>query len=183
MNATTPSPTDIIAFWRGAGADKWFTKDAAFDDAIRARFLGLWETAAAGGLQAWRGSDDGLLALVIVLDQFPRNMFRGDPRTYATDPLALDAANEALARGVDQRVDPALRQFLYMPFMHSERLADQQRCVDLFRAAGGGDNLKYAENHADIVGRFGRFPHRNAVLGRATTAEEQAFLDAGGFAG
>jgi uncharacterized protein (DUF924 family) len=176
-------PADIVAFWREAGADRWWTKNDAFDATIRSRFLGLWHEAAAGGLQDWRDSDEGTLALVIVLDQFPRNIFRGDPRTYATDALARDVARRAVANGVDRRIDPVLQQFIYMPLMHSEELADQARCVELFRAAGDAGNLKYAEGHADIVRRFGRFPHRNAMLGRTTTPDEQAFLDGGGFSG
>jgi uncharacterized protein (DUF924 family) len=176
-------PSDILAFWREAGRDRWYEKDAAFDDEVRRRYLDLWRRAAAGELSSWETSDDGALALTIVLDQFPRNMFRGDPRTYATDPLAREVAGRAIARGVDARVDPALVEFLYMPFMHSENLADQLRCVELFRKTGHAENLGYAERHADIVRRFGRFPHRNRLLGRATTPEEQAFLDGGGFSG
>ena len=177
------SPTDIITFWREAGNERWWKKNDAFDAAIRVRFLSTWEAACAGGLQVWRGSDDGLLALTIVLDQFPRNMFRGDARTYASDALAREIASQAIAVGADKRVDPALRQFLYMPFMHSEALADQERCVALFSAAGEPESAKFAEGHAGIVRRFGRFPHRNRILGRATTADEQAFLDEGGFTG
>ena len=150
---------------------------------MRRRYLGLWHEAAAGKLSSWEATDDGALALTIVLDQFPRNMFRGDIRTYATDALAREVAGRAIDRGSDARIDPALLEFLYMPFMHSEHLADQLRCVELFRKSGNTDNLKYAEDHADIVRRFGRFPHRNPVLGRATTPEERAFLDAGGFKG
>jgi uncharacterized protein (DUF924 family) len=177
------SPSEVVTFWRAAGADRWWTKNDDFDATIRSRFLALWHEAAAGGLQDWRSSDDGLLALVIVLDQFPRNMFRGDKRTYATDPLAREVATQAIAAGVDRRVDPVLRQFIYIPFMHSEHLADQERCIELFRAVDEPESAKYAEGHADIVRRFGRFPHRNALLGRATTAEEQAFLESGGFSG
>jgi len=177
------TPADVVAFWQAAGTDKWFTKDAAFDAAIRARFLPTYEAAAAGRLSQWEATAAGALALVIVLDQFSRNMFRGSARTFAADPLARSVAGRALARGFDQAVPQDLRTFLYLPFMHSEALADQERCVALYRALGDDDSLKYAEDHADIIRRFGRFPHRNAVLGRATTAEEQAFLDAGGFAG
>ena len=177
------TPADILAFWRAAGHDRWYEKDDAFDAEIRRRSLELWHRAAAGELSSWEATDDGALALTIVLDQFPRNMFRGDARTYATDALAREVACRAIARGADARIDPALLEFLYMPFMHSEDLADQVRCVELFRQASNADNLKYAEDHADIVRRFGRFPHRNRLLGRATTAEEQAFLDAGGFSG
>jgi len=176
-------PAEILAFWREAGRDRWYEKDGAFDDEVRRRFLGLWQQAAAGNLSSWEASDEGALALTIVLDQFPRNMFRGDPRTYASDELARQVAGRAIERGADAKIDPALLEFLYMPFMHSEQLADQLRCVELFRKAGNTENLKYAEDHADIVRRFGRFPHRNPVLGRTTTPQEQSFLDGGGFSG
>jgi uncharacterized protein (DUF924 family) len=183
MTADRVSPADIIAFWREAGKERWWKKDDAFDAMIRGRFLGLWQEARAGGLQDWRASDDGLLALAIVLDQFPRNMFRGDARTYATDPLARDVASQAIAAGTDRRVDQTLRQFLYMPFMHSEALVDQERCIALFGAAGEPESARFAEGHAAIVRRFGRFPHRNKMLGRTTIDEEQTFLDEGGFSG
>jgi uncharacterized protein (DUF924 family) len=176
-------PEEILAFWREAGPARWYKRDAAFDAAIRSRFLGLWQKAAAGGLSSWETSDDGALALVIVLDQFPRNMFRDDIRTYSSDALAREVAGRAIARGADQRVDEALLEFLYLPFMHSEHPADQQRCVELFRNAGNPENLRYAEDHADIIRRFGRFPHRNRIVGRTTTSEEQAFLEQGGFSG
>jgi uncharacterized protein (DUF924 family) len=177
------APAEILAFWRDAGPDRWYRRDDAFDAEVRRRFFGLWQQAAAGELSSWETSDDGALALVIVLDQFPRNMFRGDIRTYASDARARAVANRAIARGVDARIDPALREFLYLPFMHSEHLADQLRCIELSRAAGHTESLKWAEHHADIIRRFGRFPHRNRLLGRATTPDEQAFLDQGGFTG
>ena len=177
------TPADILAFWREAGGGRWYVKDDAFDAEVRRRYLDLWHEAAGGKLSSWEASDDGALALTIVLDQFPRNMFRGDIRTYASDPLAREVAGRAIERGADARIDPVLLQFLYMPFMHSEALADQLRCLELFRKTGDAANLKYAEDHADIVRRFGRFPHRNRLLGRATTPEEQAFLDGGGFSG
>jgi uncharacterized protein (DUF924 family) len=172
----------VVAFWRDAGPDKWFTRDDAFDAEIREKFLATYEAAAAGKLSAWEDSAEDTLALMIVLDQFPRNMFRGDARTFAADPLARAAANRALKRGYDMDVPEGERGFLFLPFMHSEDMSDQRRCVELHRAAGH-ENLKYAERHADIIRRFGRFPHRNATLARATSPEEQAFLDAGGFAG
>ncbi len=181
--ASDATPADILSFWRQAGYDRWYTRDDAFDADVRARFHGIWQRAAAGQLSAWEDSDDGALALTIVLDQFPRNMFRGDPRAYASDAAAREVASRAIERGTDARVAGDLREFLYVPFMHSEQLADQLRCVDLFRRVGDTDNLKYAEDHAAIIERFGRFPHRNRVLGRAMTAGEQAFLDDGGFAG
>ena len=177
------SAADILAFWRAAGSDRWYKRDDAFDAELRRRFLGLWRKAAAGELSCWEATDDGALALAIVLDQFPRNMFRGDARTYCSDALALKVANRAIARGADQRIAADLREFLYLPLMHSEHPADQQRCVELFRNTANADNLRYAEDHADIIRRFGRFPHRNAVLGRITTPEERAFLDGGGFSG
>jgi uncharacterized protein (DUF924 family) len=180
---TAPTPTDVLAFWRAAGKDKWYTKNEAFDAEVQHRFLDLWQQAVAGELTSWETTDDGALALVIVLDQFPRNMFRGDARTFSTDAKALRVADHAIARGADKRIDSGLVEFLYMPFMHSEELADQERCIALFKSGGRPDNVKFAEIHADIIRRFGRFPHRNQVLGRATTAEEQAFLDAGGFSG
>ena len=177
------TPADILAFWREAGRERWYKRDDAFDAEVRARFLDLWQRAAAGELSSWEATDDGALALVIVLDQFPRNMFRGDARTWSSDPLAREVAHRAIARGADRRIEAALLEFIYMPFMHSELLADQLRCVELFRRTGNTDNLGYAQDHADIVSRFGRFPHRNRILGRTTTLEEQTFLDSGGFSG
>ena len=177
------APSDILAFWQSAGPDKWFTKDDAFDAETRSRFLATYEAATAGHLLSWEARADGALALTIVLDQFPRNMFRGSARIYWADPLARAVAERALAGEFDRSVAPDLRTFFYLPFMHSEAVADQERCVVLYRALGDASSLRYAEDHADIIRRFGRFPHRNDVLGRATTAEEQAFLDAGGFSG
>ena len=181
--ASDTAPETILAFWRDAGPTRWYNKDAAFDDVVTGLFLQLWQKAASGKLSDWETSDEGALALVIVLDQFPRNMFRDDIRTYSSDALALQVAIRAIARGADTRIDQTLLEFLYMPLMHSEHLANQLRCVDLFSRSGNSDNLKYAEVHADIVRRFGRFPHRNRILGRATTPEEQVFLDQGGFSG
>jgi uncharacterized protein (DUF924 family) len=179
----TASPEAVLAFWREAGPNKWFTKDTAFDDEIRQRFLKTYEAAAAAKLSDWEQTAEGALALTIVLDQFPRNMFRGDARTYAADALAREVAERALARGFDRQVPSPEWQFFYLPFEHAESLPDQERCCALFAATGDADLLKWAELHADIIRRFGRFPHRNAVLGRATTPEEQAFLDGDGFKG
>ena len=176
-------PGDVIAFWRNAGRKKWFSKDDAFDAEVRRRFLATYEAAASEKLRDWEGSAEGALALVIALDQFSRNMFRKDARTFAADPVARGVAGRALARGFDHGVVPEMRTFFFLPFMHSEDIADQERCVALYRAIDDPDSLKYAEDHADIIRRFGRFPHRNAVLGRKTTPQEQAFLDSGGFAG
>jgi len=176
------APQDVLAFWRAAGPDKWYAKDTAFDDEIRMRFLATYEAAAARTL-AWDDTAEGALALLIVLDQFPRNMFRASARAFAADPLAREITTHAIARGFDLAVAVGERSFFYLPFEHSEALADQERGVALNRASGDADALKWAELHADIIRRFGRFPHRNRSLGRATTAEEQAFLDAGGFSG
>ena len=177
------SAVEVVSFWRDAGPDRWFTKDAAFDAQIRERFSDTYEAAATGKLSDWEQSAQDALALLILLDQFPRNMFRGDPRTFATDPLARAVAAGAIVRGFDSQVPAELRGFFYLPFEHSEDLADQERGIAFYRASGDADGLKWAEIHADIIRRFGRFPHRNAVLGRTTTPEEQKFLDDGGFSG
>ena len=177
------SAAEVVSFWRGAGPDHWFNKDAAFDEEIRARFLPTHEAAASGKLSDWEQTALGALALLILLDQFPRNMFRGEARAFATDPLALAVAAGGIVRGFDAQVPADLRGFFYLPFEHSENLADQERGIAFYRATGDADGVKWAEIHADIIRRFGRFPHRNAALGRATTPEEQAFLDGGGFAG
>jgi uncharacterized protein (DUF924 family) len=182
-SGTGIGPGDVLAFWCEAGAERWYKRDAGFDASVRDRFLKLWQEAAAGRLSSWEASDDGPLALVIVLDQFPRNMFRGAAKAFSSDALAREVASRALARGIDSRIGEPLSPFLYLPFMHSEDLAHQVRCVELFRACDDTENLKYAEEHADIIRRFGRFPHRNSLLGRITTPEEQGFLDAGGFSG
>lgn len=177
-----PSARDVVDFWRDAGPARWFAKDAAFDAAFRDRFLALHEAAAAGRLADWAHSAEGALALMVLLDQFPRNTWRGNARMLATDPQALAVAREAIARGFDREVDPALRRFFYLPFMHSEAPDDQARSVEL-NAALDADTQRFALLHRDIIERFGRFPHRNHMLGRASTPEEQRFLDEGGFAG
>jgi uncharacterized protein (DUF924 family) len=174
---------DVLAYWRALGPKRWFVRDAAVDAEIRAQFLGLYTAAVAGALGPWEDDASSALAHVIVLDQFPRNMFRGSAAAFAADPLARAAAGRAIERGFDRQAAKAERPFFYLPYMHSEALADQEHCCDLCRAAGDAGTLKYAELHLDIIRRFGRFPHRNAVLGRVTTPEERSFLDGGGFAG
>ncbi len=179
-------PEKVLAFWFGREGEpgygeargEWFRKDDAFDAEVRDRFGVLYEEAAAGNLEGWKDEARSCLALVIVLDQFPRNMFRGDPRTHATDGEALAASKHAVERAYDRELAPLERVFLYMPFMHSEGLEDQRRCVEIFEAMGeaGEMYLKYAVAHKEIVERFGRFPHRNALLGRASTPEEVEFL-------
>ena len=178
-----PSPADVVAFWRAAGADRWFKKDTSFDEEIRRRFLAASEAAAAGKLSHWEQTAEGALALLILVDQFPRNMFRGDARAFASDALARAITAGAIVRGFDSQVPAEMRAFFYVPFEHSENLADQERGIVLYKAAGDAEGLKWAELHADIIRRFGRFPHRNAVLGRVSTPAEQEFLDSGGFAG
>ena len=177
------SADEIVSFWRAAGPDRWFKKDTAFDEEIRRRFLDTYEEAAAGRFSDWEQTAPGALALLILLDQFPRNMFRGDAQAFATDPLARAIAAGAIVRGFDSQVPAELRSFFYLPFQHSEDLADQERGIAFYKAIADTKNLKWSELHADIIRRFGRFPHRNALLGRTTTPEEQAFLDGGGFAG
>ena len=174
---------DIVSFWREAGPEKWFEKDDEFDLTIRSRFLAIHEAAARGDLAAFEESAEGALALVILLDQFSRNMFRNSARAFATDHLARAVANRALARGFDQETDTTMRPFFYLPFMHSELLADQDRCLQLYEAFGDPEQLKFAVTHRDIIAKFGRFPHRNRVIGRETTPAEREFLDGGGFAG
>ena len=178
------SAADVLAFWLAAGHKRWFAHDEAFDTAIRDRFAAIYKDAAAGLLSAWENSPEGALALVIVLDQFPRNMFRGTARSFTADPLARAVAERAIARGFDQKVAMPGRVFFYLPFEHSEASRrTRSASVALIGATGDADSLKWAELHADIIRRFGRFPHRNALLGRASTPEEKTFLDAGGFAG
>lgn len=180
--AQLPSIDDVVSFWREAGPGQWFRKDDAFDARFRERFAPAHEAAAAGRLDHWAQSPDGTLALLILLDQFPRNAFRGTPRMFANDARALELAEAAVARGMDRQVDPALRGFFYLPFSHSEQLAHQVRAVAL-NADTGGTWLHFAQIHLDAIERFGRFPHRNALLGRHTTPDEQRYLDEGGFAG
>jgi uncharacterized protein (DUF924 family) len=172
----------LVAFWRDAGPKLWFAKDAAFDTRFRDRFLPLHEAAARGALSEWSGTAEGALALVLLLDQFPRNAFRGTPRMYATDELARRIAHAAIEAGHDRAVEPQLSLFFYLPFGHSENVVDQERSVTLTGRLGQ-PNLAHAERHRDIIRRFGRFPHRNLILGRAMTEAEQRYLDEGGYAG
>jgi len=187
MSSSTAA--DILAFWFGRAGEpghgqprsEWFRKDAAFDEAIRSRFLPAVETALADGLADWADSPEGLLALVILLDQFPRNLFRGNARMFAGDVRARQLAERALAQGWDQALNSVDKLFVYLPFEHSEALADQERSVALFAALAaehpGNDGfLDYAHRHHEVIARFGRFPHRNAALGRPSTPEETIYL-------
>ena len=171
---------DIVAFWRDAGPATWFARNDAFDDALRVRFLDEHFAAARRERETLLDDANGALALILLLDQVPRNVFRNSAHAFATDPLAREYAERAIDAGFDTRVDPALRIFFYMPFEHSEAMADQDRAVALIEALGDETYLKYAEAHRDVIRKFGRFPHRNRALARVSTVEEQDWLDAGG---
>lgn len=182
MSDFSPDPQSVVDFWRDLGPDRWYVADDAQDETIRQRFGDLHERAARGELDDWAEEPNGALVLVILLDQFSRNLHRATPAMYAHDEKALRIAKAALARGDHERVGEDLNQFFAMPHMHSERLEDQEACVAWMQRIGEA-NLSYAEHHRDIVRRFGRFPHRNAILGRESTAEEKAYLEDGGFTG
>jgi uncharacterized protein (DUF924 family) len=178
------TPKDVLDFWfgkvPGPARAEWFRKDAKFDEEIRRRFGELHGRAARRELEAWRASPEPLLALVVILDQFSRNLYRDDPCAFAQDEHALDCAEQAIARGDDLSLLPVQRQFLYMPFEHSERIEDQERACDFMRSLEAFEEtrglIQWAVRHRDVVKRFGRFPHRNAILGRESTAEEAAYL-------
>jgi uncharacterized protein (DUF924 family) len=171
---------DIVAFWQGAGPNKWFGGGEAFDRECEALCGVPHMDAAARKLDAWMETAEGALALVLLLDQIPRNIFRGTAHMFATDPLALTLANQAIEAGFDTQVHPDLRIFFYLPFEHSEAPANQARSVALHATLPKGDFGGWARKHAEIIERFGRFPHRNRALGRESTPDEQAWLDAGG---
>ncbi len=171
---------EVVAFWCDAGPARWFARDDAFDAEFRRRFEDAHFAAARRECEGWMDSAEGALGLLILLDQFPRNSFRDSAHAFATDPLAREYAERTIAAGLDQRIDPALRIFIYLPFEHSEDPADQDRAVALCEALGDANYLKYAHAHRDVIRRFGRFPHRNRALARLNTPEEQAWLDAGG---
>jgi uncharacterized protein (DUF924 family) len=176
-----PRAQEIIEFWQGLGEAAWFVRSDEVDDRIRERFAALHAEASSGALDGWMQDPDECLALIILLDQFSRNMFRGSARAFASDAQALAVANHALARGFHLRVDRALIDFVFMPLMHSESIIDQHRCVALMHAFSGPTAFEFAILHRRIIQRFGRYPHRNAVVGRATTPAEKAYLDNGGF--
>jgi uncharacterized protein (DUF924 family) len=176
------APAEIVAFWR-SHEKQWFAKDDAFDAELRTRFEAAHQAAARGELNDWQASAEGALALCLLLDQIPRNIYRGTAHAFATDGLARRVAERALNDGHDRAIDMPLRIFFYLPFEHAEDVSAQARATALFEATGNAEYVKFARLHRDIIVRFGRFPHRNAALGRVTTPEEQAFLDSGGFAG
>jgi len=179
------TPKGVLDFWLGTvGEAVWYKQDDAVDAEITRRYASLWERARAGALADWCVTPRGTLAYLILIDQFPRNMFRDDPRAFATDPLGVQAAKRAVARSMDLRVPEPERQFFYLPMMHSESLPDQERCVRLISERmpeRGASNLLHARAHRRVIRQFGRFPHRNAALGRDTTMKEQRFLDSGGY--
>ena len=188
MSASAVEAERVLRFWFGDPSDasfgqprkQWFAKDTQFDAQVQAEFGALHAALASGAHPEWQDQPRTCLAYVIVLDQFSRNLFRDDPRAFAHDARSLAASRQAVARGFDNQLQPIERVFLYMPFMHSEALSDQDLCITLFErmgdAPGAPENLRYAKLHRDIIARFGRFPHRNHVLGRASSAEEIAFL-------
>jgi len=184
--AKDPRAAEVLRFWFGAPGEygkrqkHWFQKNAAFDAEIGARFLALYEESAAGRLEHWRASPPECLARIVVLDQFSRNLFRNHARAFASDALALATAREAIAQGIDRPLLPVERQFVYLPFEHSESLEDQRRCCDLMAQLKEfpetHDLLEWALKHLKVIERFGRFPHRNAALGRTSTPEELEYL-------
>lgn len=176
-----PDAFELLDFWWSAGPGKWFRRDDDFDRDCRERFAELAESAARGELEAWKATPHGCLALILLLDQIPRNVHRESARAFATDGEALATAEHAIAQRFPSAYPPGARIFFYMPFMHAEDLDTQRRGVDLFRILGEHDSFHYALIHLDVISRFGRFPHRNAVLGRETTPEERAYLETGGF--
>jgi len=183
--APIPAPGEVNEYWlRTVGPKGWYGGGADLDNDSRARFLPMWDMARAGKLARWMGAPEGLLAFIILTDQFPRNMFRGDARSFATDALARRAASKAIHENWDMRIAEPERQFVYLPLMHSENSTDQNRSVRLFvtrMPETGADNLLHARAHRAVIRQFGRFPYRNDALGRDTTPAEAAYLAQGGY--
>ena len=179
------TPQDVVAYWIDeVGPARWYDSDPALDADIRARFEAAWDAAASGSLSDWKCGPVRTLGYLVLTDQFPRNMFREDARAFATDPQARSAARQAIARGWDMRVPEPQRQFFYLPLMHSEVLEDQEKSVRLILTRmpeTGAGNLLHARAHREVIRRFGRFPYRNAALGRTSTPAEADFLAAGGY--
>ena len=171
----------VLDYWNRIGPEGWYVGGETLDADIRDSFLADWEAARRGGCRDWASSARGCLALLILTDQFPRNMFRGQAEAFATDPLAREVAARVVQHGLDAQIEGPLRQFLYLPMMHSETLVDQDRCVALFAARMPGDNLLHARAHREVIRRFSRFPFRNAALGRINTPDEEDFLAKGGY--
>jgi uncharacterized protein (DUF924 family) len=168
---------NIIEFWFTEATKKlWFNSTAAFDQSLLLEYESLWKLASNGKLKSWQDTPLGTLALVIVLDQFPLNMFRGSAKSYSSESRAIYTSRNAISRSFDKQLNPVELPFLYMPFMHSEKLEDQNYSVELFQQAGLESNLRFAKHHRDIIKKYGRFPHRNKILGRVSTAEEIKYL-------
>ena len=183
LSEALEKPAQVIAFWMQAGPGRWFAKDTAFDAEIHACGRILHQRAADGKLSAWEAGAEEALALILLLDQFSRNLHRQDARAYAQDNLALATARRAIFRGLDARLPKEQRRWMYMPFMHSEDISAQRCGLTYFQALEDADVWQYAVQHAEIIERFGRFPHRNEILGRESSAEELGYLAEGGFAG
>lgn len=179
--ATERTAFEVLDFWWRAGPAAWFRADMNFDERIRETLLATHEAAAAGDLDAWEETPHGALALLILLDQIPRNAFRGTPRAFATDPMAVGIARRALARDFPLAFPVQARMFFFLPFEHAEDMDLQSLSVDLFRDLGDEQGYLYALIHLDAIRRFGRFPHRNKILGRTSTPEEESYLATGGF--
>lgn len=176
-------PNDVLEFWTAAGPEKWWQKDVEFDTKIKSVFGATHAAAKSGGLNNWLKTPDGTLALVIVLDQFSRNLFRNDARAFKQDEQCVSIVKSAMDSGFDRKMRSDIRMFIYLPLMHSEDISDQKLCVKEMMRLELANEIKFAKIHLDIIEEFGRFPHRNKVLGRTTTPKEQAFLDEGGFSG
>lgn len=171
----------VIDFWQKAGPEKWFISDPDFDEDIKTLFGCAPEQALSGTYDKWGEQASECLAFILVLDQFPRNIFRGSPKAFAFDEAAKTAAQKIIDQGFDQNYQLPLKRFLYLPFMHSEKLEDQRYCIELCEKANDPDGVKFGQIHLDVIEKFARFPHRNEVLGRQSTPEELKFLKDGGF--
>ena len=168
---------EIINFWFDEEVkERWFNSNDAFDDRLRTLFEITYQSGVTGELDAWQETPEGALALVILFDQFPLNMYRGDIKSFETEALSREIASRAIGKEFDAEMSPMQKAFLYLPFMHSENIEDQQTGVNLFKAAGLSDNLRFAKHHQNIIKQFGRFPHRNKILGRENTADEERYL-------
>jgi len=183
MSSDIASSQSVLNFWIEAGPSKWFRKDGSFDDEIRSKFLTTFNAARNRELRQWESEPDSAMALILVLDQFSRNLYRDSDEAFAQDAYCLDVVKAAMESGLDRRMPQEIAEFCYMPLMHSEDLGDQENCIEQMQRLGLEETVKFAIIHRDIIKQFGRFPHRNAVLGRTTTEAEQAFLEAGGFSG
>ena len=178
---TVLNSDDVLTFWFSERVKPlWFNSTQEFDDELSEKYLETCQAALNGQLSAWEETPQGALALILCLDQFPLNMFRNQPESFAGEALSRQVAARAIEKGFDQSLDDTQKAFMYMPYMHSEDMADQDKVLELFSNAGLGDNLKWAKHHREIVVRFGRFPHRNAILGRESTPEEIAYLQSDG---